>query len=193
MQSSRSFVVELLNGVTGNPPAKEPDSSSDFSFCTQHSPRMTFVIHSPILFSCSKGRPIAKGSLCPANGAAVMYPPGCRSSHFSPSWSLALCVGNSASICRPRCSWAGPINWWQNRLGRSYAEMFDPDAGLPQPNRALVYFGACIIAGLRLARERQVNFRVVPTSNAIDESVDLAHEIFNRVFRRVPEKIDGSR
>jgi hypothetical protein len=71
--------------------------------------------------------------------------------------------------------------------------MFDPDAGMPQPNRALVYFGACIIAGLRLARERQVNFRVVPTSNAIDESVDLAHEIFNRVFRRVPEKIDGSR
>ena len=71
--------------------------------------------------------------------------------------------------------------------------MFDPDAGLPRPNRALVYFGACIIAGLRLARERQVNFRVVPTSNAIDESVDLAHEIFNRVFRRVPEKIDGSR
>ena len=38
MQSSRSFVVELLNGVTGNPPAKEPDSSSDSSFCTQHSP-----------------------------------------------------------------------------------------------------------------------------------------------------------
>ena len=71
--------------------------------------------------------------------------------------------------------------------------MFDPDAGMPRPNRALVYFGACIIAGLRLARERQVNFRVVPTSNAIDESVDLAHEIFNRVFRRVPEKIDGSR
>jgi hypothetical protein len=71
--------------------------------------------------------------------------------------------------------------------------MFDPDAGMPRPNRALVYFGACIIAGLRLARERQVNFRVVPTSTAIDESVDLAHEILNRVFRKIPARIDGSR
>jgi hypothetical protein len=28
---------------------------------------------------------------------------------------------------------------------------------------------------------------VVPTGNAMEESVDLAYEIFNRVFRRVPE------
>jgi hypothetical protein len=60
--------------------------------------------------------------------------------------------------------------------------MFDRDANLPRPNRSLIYFGACIIAGLRLARERQVNVRVVPTVNAIEESVDLSHEIFNRVF-----------
>ncbi len=64
--------------------------------------------------------------------------------------------------------------------------MFNPDAHLPRPNRSLVYLGACIIAGMRLARERQVNVRVIPTSNAIEESVDLAHEIFNRVFRKVP-------
>ena len=38
-------------------------------------------------------------------------------------------------------------------------------------------------------RERQVNVRVVPTGKAIEESVDLAYEIFNRVFRRVPEKL----
>lgn len=69
--------------------------------------------------------------------------------------------------------------------------MFDPDASIPRPNRSLIYFGACIIAGLRLARERQVNVRVVPTGHAIDESVDLAYEIFNRVFRKVPEKIEG--
>jgi hypothetical protein len=69
--------------------------------------------------------------------------------------------------------------------------MFDPDAGMPRLNRSVVYLGACIIAGLRLARERQVNVRVVPTSHAIDESVDLAHEIFNRVFRKVPVKIEG--
>ena len=69
--------------------------------------------------------------------------------------------------------------------------MFDPDAGMPRLNRSLVYLGACIIAGLRLARERQVNVRVVPTGKAIEESVDLAYEIFNRVFRRVPEKIEA--
>jgi hypothetical protein len=40
-----------------------------------------------------------------------------------------------------------------------------------------------------MAREQQVNVRVRPTSVAIDESVDLAHEIYNRVFRKVPEKL----
>jgi hypothetical protein len=69
--------------------------------------------------------------------------------------------------------------------------MFDPDAPIPRLNRSLVYLGACIIAGLRLAREKQVNVRVVPTGHAIDESVDLAHEIFNRVFRKVPERVNG--
>jgi hypothetical protein len=60
---------------------------------------------------------------------------------------------------------------------------------MPRINRGMVYIGACLIAGIRLARERQVNVRVVPTSKAIEESVDLAYEIFNRVFRRVPEHI----
>jgi hypothetical protein len=67
--------------------------------------------------------------------------------------------------------------------------MFDPDAGMPRLNRSLVYLGACIIAGLRLARERQVNTRVTPTRTAIEESVDLSHEIFNRVFRKVPQNM----
>jgi hypothetical protein len=48
----------------------------------------------------------------------------------------------------------------------------------------MVYLGACLIAGIRLARERQVNVHVVPTGNALEESVDLAYEVFNRVFRR---------
>lgn len=68
--------------------------------------------------------------------------------------------------------------------------MFDPDAGMPRLNRTLVYLGACIIAGLRLAREKQVNVRVIPTSHAIDESVDLAHEIFNRVYGKVPQRLN---
>ena len=67
--------------------------------------------------------------------------------------------------------------------------MFDPDAGMPKLNRSLVYLGACIIAGLRLAREKQVNVRVVPTSHAIDESVDMAHELFNRVFRKAYHRL----
>jgi hypothetical protein len=61
--------------------------------------------------------------------------------------------------------------------------MFDPNAHMPRINRGMVYLGACLIAGIRLARERQVNVRVVPTGKAIEESVDLAYEIFNRVFR----------
>ena len=68
--------------------------------------------------------------------------------------------------------------------------MFDPDAGMPRINRGMVYLGACLIAGIRLAREKQVNVRVIPVSQAINESVDLAHEIFNRVFRKVPERVE---
>jgi hypothetical protein len=78
------------------------------------------------------------------------------------------------------------------RLPFAYAvRVCDPDAGLPRINRTLVYLGACIIAGLRLARERQVNTKAIPTRHAIEESVDLAHEIFNRVFRRVPERVES--
>jgi hypothetical protein len=67
--------------------------------------------------------------------------------------------------------------------------MFDPDAHLPRINRGMIYLGACLIAGIRLARERQVNTRVVPTRQAIEESIDLAHEVYNQVFRKVPEKV----
>jgi len=67
--------------------------------------------------------------------------------------------------------------------------MFDPDAHLPRINRGMIYLGACLIAGIRLARERQVNVRMVPTRQAIEESVELAHEIFSKVFRKVPEKV----
>jgi len=42
---------------------------------------------------------------------------------------------------------------------------------------------------MRLARERQVNVRVIPIGTAIGESVDLAHEIYNCVFRRVPREM----
>jgi hypothetical protein len=57
----------------------------------------------------------------------------------------------------------------------------------------MIYLGACLIAGIRLARATTVNHRVIPTSNAIDESVDLAHEIYNRVFRKVPDRLNGEK
>jgi hypothetical protein len=68
--------------------------------------------------------------------------------------------------------------------------MFDPNAHIPRINRGMIYLGACLIAGIRLARNKQVNVQVVPTGVAIEESVDLAHEIYNRVFRKVPEKLE---
>ena len=66
--------------------------------------------------------------------------------------------------------------------------MFDPYEHLPRLNKGMVYLGACLIAGIRLARERQVNLRVVPAGKAIEESVDLAHEIYNQALRKVPEQ-----
>ena len=68
--------------------------------------------------------------------------------------------------------------------------MFDPYRNMPRINRGMVYLGACLIAGIRLAREKQVNVRVVPTSHAIDESVDLAYDIFIRVFSRAARKVE---
>lgn len=56
----------------------------------------------------------------------------------------------------------------------------------------MVYLGACLIAGIRLAREKDVNVRVISTREAIEESVDLAHEIYNRVFRKMPAAIQGT-
>jgi hypothetical protein len=67
--------------------------------------------------------------------------------------------------------------------------VFDPDAGMPRQNLALIYSGACVIAGLQLAREKQVNVRVVPTGQAIDESIEAAQEIINKVFRRMFQRM----
>ncbi len=98
-----------------------------------------------------------------------------------------------AGVTRGREKWAlwrifafcSPI------LAVEVTALFDPDAHLPRINRGMVYLGACLIAGIRLAREKQVNTQVVPTRHAIEESVDLAYEIFCRVFRRVPEEVKG--
>ena len=44
-------------------------------------------------------------------------------------------------------------------------------------------------ACLRLSREKQVKVRVLPKSHAINESVDLAHGIFNREFRKTNQRM----
>jgi hypothetical protein len=69
--------------------------------------------------------------------------------------------------------------------------MSHPNANMPRINRGMVYLGACLIAGIWRARERQVNVQVIPTGAAIDESVDPAHETYNRVFRKVPERLEN--
>lgn len=63
--------------------------------------------------------------------------------------------------------------------------MFDPNAHIHESIEDGFILGACLIAGM----EQAVNVQVVPTSVAIEESVDLAHDIYNRVFRKVPDRI----
>ena len=36
-----------------------------------------------------------------------------------------------------------------------------------------------------------IRLRVVPTRTAMQESVELAHEIFNVVFRKLPGQMEG--
>lgn len=48
-----------------------------------------------------------------------------------------------------------------------------------------------MIAGIRLVRDRQVSVQGVPTGKDIGESVDLANEIYNRVFKKVPERTES--
>ena len=73
-------------------------------------------------------------------------------------------------------------------------QAWEPGDDMPHINKSLVYLGACVIAGLRLAREKQVNVRVVPTSHAIEKSIDMSFELFTRVYRKaarvVREKVD---
>jgi hypothetical protein len=35
--------------------------------------------------------------------------------------------------------------------------MFDPNAHMPRINRGMVYLGACLIIGIRLARNRNIS------------------------------------
>jgi hypothetical protein len=63
-------------------------------------------------------------------------------------------------------------------------------SNMPRLNRGMIYLGACLIAGIRLAREKQVNVRVIPTAQAVKESVELAHDIFIQVFSRSAHEVE---
>lgn len=64
-----------------------------------------------------------------------------------------------------------------------------PFGSMPSVNRSVLYLGACVIAGMRLAREKQVNVRTVPVGKAIEEPVEMAYEVYARVYRKIPEAI----
>ena len=118
-----------------------------------------------------------------------MCSPVGTNSRFSPSLSSVPSAANCVGTYLPKFS---SVVLTHSQAARGIPEesvMFNPDAHMPRINRGMVYLGACLIAGIRLAREQQVNVRVVPTGKAIEESVDLAYEIYNRVFRKMPEKV----
>jgi hypothetical protein len=41
-----------------------------------------------------------------------------------------------------------------------------------------------------IARQNQVNVRVIPISVAVGESIELAHDIYSRVFRKMPKTME---
>jgi hypothetical protein len=59
------------------------------------------------------------------------------------------------------------------RFGRHYIDRIPADVS--------VTWGG---SGDMLAQEQQVTERVVPTSKAIEELIDHAYEVYNRLFRR---------
>jgi hypothetical protein len=96
------------------------------------------------------------------------------------------------------CAGIFPLEFFSVGLTNSWFTSIEPGAGDVRPGRSHPHtqsgiVGAYLIAGIRLAGKRQVNVRVVPIGKAVDESVDLAHEIYSRVLRRVPERVPEDR
>jgi hypothetical protein len=123
-------------------------------------PRRRRILHAPL-------RPLPRHRLFRSSDARIQLqgtPGTCppKSSSVDLTNSSPTSSGREAGDVRPRCPHA------KNQ----------PRDGLPRrvPHRRD-----------SLARKRQVNVRVVPTGKAIEESVDLAYEIYNRVFRKVPD------
>jgi hypothetical protein len=68
--------------------------------------------------------------------------------------------------------------------------MFDPDAGMPRLN---IPWSTSVCASLPVSGWGAAGeCAVVPTGKAIEESVQLAHEVFSRLLRRVLKQIRGA-
>jgi hypothetical protein len=68
-----------------------------------------------------------------------------------------------------------------------------PHAHLPRINRGMVCLGACLVAGIQLARERQFNVRVVPTTTAIEESADIGNPVSGCILPKIERAFRGSK
>jgi len=60
-------------------------------------------------------------------------------------------------------------------------------------NCGMVYFGACLIAAVRLAHQRQTNVRARRANLTIKDSLDLAHQIYTCFSERHPNCFDQLR
>jgi hypothetical protein len=79
----------------------------------------------------------------------------------------------SSSACQSQATLAALLSHTYSPFIRYSVSMFDPNAHMPRINRGMVYLGACLIAGIWLAREAHVNHRM--------------REIYIWVFHKVPE------
>jgi DNA-binding transcriptional MocR family regulator len=84
---------------------------------------------------------------------------------------------------------AGVVDRTQGKGTFVALRMSSAECGLlSRPGREIVYLGACLIAGLRLARERHVNDGTEPTNRSIEKSLALALQIFQSVSRKTSRK-----
>ena len=94
-------------------------------------------------------------SSSPASGAGNTSPLRLKRCPIAGLSTRVRYAVNTAAIFRRRFSKADfRMNMRNSRGGGA---VFDPYRDMPRINRGMVYLGACLIAGIRLAREKQVS------------------------------------
>ena len=71
----------------------------------------------------------------------------------SPRWEPVPSAANHVGTFPPRSSSDDLTNLWAVSAGLEPGDV-QPGLHMPKINRGMVYLGACLIAGIRLARER---------------------------------------